>query len=421
MRVDQADERHDGQGLPARSTTVQGARAPSGASRSRPERRAPRPLLAARGHGERTRPPRPGHRRRRPAGAHGLSRRPPCGREPRRARAPTAKTERQPVSPLDPEEPDPGGGGRQSSPLVVLAAGFPAADAVSQHRQLSADAAQLHQFQDENQAAGRTGAGTELQDGDQPAGPPGLPAGLTGSDPLRRPAALGAGRTANTATGGTESATRAISRWCPRPTPRTCRRDPGLPQPVTQTAAGVDGQDRPRTGARACIPERPSSYLGPGGRHARILAVTGGVGPASTGPTGRPSGGDTLRRRHGGRGRAAGPASRPAPSRWSVRADDGRPAVIANAPFLFDGTPMPTRYWLVDPDLREAVSTARVHRRSPRGGVGRPADQIAAAHARYAEERDAADPADHAGRGPRGGWGAPGEGSSACTPTWPGG
>jgi hypothetical protein len=39
-----------------------------------------------------------------------------------------------------------------------------------------------------------------------------------------------------------------------------------------------------------------------------------------------------------------------------VRADDGSPAVIANAPFLFDGTPMPTRYWLVDPSLREAVS-----------------------------------------------------------------
>ena len=32
-----------------------------------------------------------------------------------------------------------------------------------------------------------------------------------------------------------------------------------------------------------------------------------------------------------------------------VRTEDGAPAVIANAPFLFDGTPMPTRYWLVDP------------------------------------------------------------------------
>jgi hypothetical protein len=27
-----------------------------------------------------------------------------------------------------------------------------------------------------------------------------------------------------------------------------------------------------------------------------------------------------------------------------VRAEDGAPAVIANAPFLADGTPMPTRY-----------------------------------------------------------------------------
>ncbi len=39
-----------------------------------------------------------------------------------------------------------------------------------------------------------------------------------------------------------------------------------------------------------------------------------------------------------------------------MRAGDGQPAVIANAPFLDDGTPMPTRYWLVDPVLREAVS-----------------------------------------------------------------
>src|ERR1035437_4876291 len=39
-----------------------------------------------------------------------------------------------------------------------------------------------------------------------------------------------------------------------------------------------------------------------------------------------------------------------------VRAENGVPAVIANAPFLHDGTPMPTRYWLVDPALREGVS-----------------------------------------------------------------
>ncbi len=46
-----------------------------------------------------------------------------------------------------------------------------------------------------------------------------------------------------------------------------------------------------------------------------------------------------------------------------VRRDDGTPVVIANEPFLRDGTPMPTRYWLVDPDLRTEVG--------PAGGVGR--------------------------------------------------
>ena len=64
-----------------------------------------------------------------------------------------------------------------------------------------------------------------------------------------------------------------------------------------------------------------------------------------------------------------------------MRADGGRPAVIANAPFLDDGTPMPTRYWLVDPDLREAVS-----RLESAGGVRQaeaavPAARIAEAHA----------------------------------------
>ena len=39
-----------------------------------------------------------------------------------------------------------------------------------------------------------------------------------------------------------------------------------------------------------------------------------------------------------------------------VRRPDGTPAVIENAPLLDDGRPMPTRYWLVDAPLREAVS-----------------------------------------------------------------
>lgn len=86
-----------------------------------------------------------------------------------------------------------------------------------------------------------------------------------------------------------------------------------------------------------------------------------------------------------------------------VRGPDGRPVVIRNAPLLGDGTPMPTRYWLVDGDLRRAVSTLEAS-----GGV-RAAEraldpaEVAAAHARYASERDAALPPAHTGPRPSGG------------------
>ena len=86
-----------------------------------------------------------------------------------------------------------------------------------------------------------------------------------------------------------------------------------------------------------------------------------------------------------------------------VRGADGQPVVIRNVPLLTDGTPMPTRYWLVDEDLRRAVSTLEAS-----GGV-RAAEaavdpaEVAAAHARYAAERDAALPAGHTGPRPSGG------------------
>ena len=88
-----------------------------------------------------------------------------------------------------------------------------------------------------------------------------------------------------------------------------------------------------------------------------------------------------------------------------VRAEDGTPAVIANAPFLFDGTPMPTRFWLVDAHLREVVS-----RLESTGGVRQAEaalsmDAIEAAHRRYAEERDALIQPDHHGPRPSGGVG----------------
>ncbi len=88
-----------------------------------------------------------------------------------------------------------------------------------------------------------------------------------------------------------------------------------------------------------------------------------------------------------------------------LRSPDGAPSVIENAPFLRDGTPMPTRYWLVDPELRAAVSALE-----SAGGV-RDAEAavdpeaLVRAHARYAAARDASIPADHAGPRPSGGVG----------------
>jgi hypothetical protein len=88
-----------------------------------------------------------------------------------------------------------------------------------------------------------------------------------------------------------------------------------------------------------------------------------------------------------------------------VRDADGDPAVLRNAPFLDDGTPMPTRYYLVSPSLVRAVSRLEAD-----GGV-RAAERsiepsvIAAVHARYAAERDRAIAPGHRGPRPYGGVG----------------
>ncbi len=91
-----------------------------------------------------------------------------------------------------------------------------------------------------------------------------------------------------------------------------------------------------------------------------------------------------------------------------VRTDDGSPAVLRNVPFLDDGTPMPTRWWLVDPEMVKAVS-----RLESAGGVRRAEAEVdpaavADAHRRYAAERDlaiATDHGDHVGPHPSGGVG----------------
>jgi uncharacterized protein len=88
-----------------------------------------------------------------------------------------------------------------------------------------------------------------------------------------------------------------------------------------------------------------------------------------------------------------------------VRGPAGAPVVLRNAPFLDDGTPMPTRYWLVDPDLRRAVGRLEAEGGVRAAEAAVDADALAAAHARYAAERDAAVPAGHRGPRPFGGVG----------------
>ncbi len=87
----------------------------------------------------------------------------------------------------------------------------------------------------------------------------------------------------------------------------------------------------------------------------------------------------------------------------AVRRADGDPVVLRNQPVLDDGTPMPTRYWLVGD--RETLVVSRLE---STGGVRRaereipPAD-VADAHRRYAVERDALVPVGHQGPRPSGG------------------
>jgi hypothetical protein len=88
-----------------------------------------------------------------------------------------------------------------------------------------------------------------------------------------------------------------------------------------------------------------------------------------------------------------------------VRDRNGQPSVIANAPFLDDGTPMPTRYWLVDPRLREQVSRLESHGAVQEAEGAVDPSELAEAHARYARERDVLIPPDHLGPRPSGGVG----------------
>jgi uncharacterized protein len=84
---------------------------------------------------------------------------------------------------------------------------------------------------------------------------------------------------------------------------------------------------------------------------------------------------------------------------------DGAPVVLRNEPLLDDGTPMPTRYWLADAELNRRIGTLEAAGGVRAAEAALPADDIAAAHERYAAERDAALPSGHSGPTPFGGVG----------------
>jgi hypothetical protein len=88
-----------------------------------------------------------------------------------------------------------------------------------------------------------------------------------------------------------------------------------------------------------------------------------------------------------------------------VRHADGTPVVIRNAPLLDDGRPMPTRYWLVGEPERTWVSRLESESGVARAEAEVDPEAVAAAHVRYAAERDAALPPGHDGPRPSGGVG----------------
>ncbi len=92
---------------------------------------------------------------------------------------------------------------------------------------------------------------------------------------------------------------------------------------------------------------------------------------------------------------------------WQVvaRGPDGQPTVILNEPFMPDGTPMPTRHWLVDAEMNRRIGTLEAG-----GGVNDAEaelglDRIAAIHNAAADERNAQIAAEHDGPRPSGGVG----------------
>ncbi|MBC83685.1 MAG: septum formation initiator family protein [Acidimicrobiaceae bacterium] len=89
----------------------------------------------------------------------------------------------------------------------------------------------------------------------------------------------------------------------------------------------------------------------------------------------------------------------------AVRRSDGTPRVIKNAPFLDDGTPMPTLYWLIDPVDKLRISRLESNGAIPIAEAEIGLGKIDSAHERYKKERNKMIPDSHSGPAPTGGVG----------------
>lgn len=74
--------------------------------------------------------------------------------------------------------------------------------------------------------------------------------------------------------------------------------------------------------------------------------------------------------------------------RIAVVTASGDPVVIENAPYMYDSTPMPTSFWLVEPALRKAIDHLEAAGGVKAADTGLDAERIAASHAAYAARRD---------------------------------
>ena len=86
-----------------------------------------------------------------------------------------------------------------------------------------------------------------------------------------------------------------------------------------------------------------------------------------------------------------------------VRDNTGDPVVVKNDPLLFDGTPMPTRFWLVGSQPHLLVSRLESAGDIDLAESEVDPQELAQTHMMYAIERDGQIPADHIGPRPHGG------------------